>query len=103
MRAKEIYQRIERILDEWDPIGILQGVKPIKYSEGAIGEYSIYIEPIISVFLSKKSMYDYLVELYTELRDYPSEKIKKEIKFVASQITVVLSQSDLDDIQAEPW
>lgn len=99
MRIKEIHQNIERVLDKWDPIGILQDVKPTDYPEGAMGEYSIYIEPIISVFLSKKSMYDYLVELHTELRDYPSESMKREIKLVARRINDVLSHSSLNNMK----
>jgi len=99
MKKKEIYQRIEKILDKWDPIGILQDVQQINYSEGAIGEYNNYIEPIINVFLSNKSMYDYLIALHADLRDDPNEVIKEEIKLVANQIVDLLSKNDIEDIQ----
>lgn len=99
MKNSEIQQQIEKILDEWDPIGILQDVNPIAYQEGAIGEYNNYIKPIINTFLDKKSMYDYLVKLHTSLRDEPSEYIKEEIELVAKRIVDCLYQYDLKDIR----
>lgn len=99
MKKKEIYQQIEKILDEWDPIGILQDIEPINYTEDAIGEYSNYVKPIINIFMEKKSVYDYLVKLHAELRDDPNEYIKEEIKVVADRIVNFLSQYDIGNIQ----
>jgi len=52
MNETKIYQKVEKILDEWDPIGILQEAKPITYLEGTIGEYTRYVKPIIESYLS---------------------------------------------------
>ena len=99
MKNKEIYKGIERILDEWDPIGILQDVQLINYSEDAIGEYNNYVKTIINVFLSNKSMYDYLIALHSDLRDDPNDIMKEEIKLVANRIVHLLSKYDIEDIQ----
>ena len=96
MKKQEIYREVEKLLDEWDPIGILQEVKPINYVEGAIGEYSKYIEPIIEIYLSNQSIYDYLIKLQTELLDYPSESMKGEIKIVSERITKFLSNYKIE-------
>jgi len=99
MENVEIQQGIEKILDEWDPIGILQHVGMITYSKGVIGEYNSYIKPILHTFLNKKSMYDYLVKLHANLRDEPNEYVKKEIVLIAERIVSFLSQFDVKDVQ----
>ena len=101
MKSNESNQRIEKILDEWDPIGILQHVKPIIYHDDnrSIGEYSKYVKPIIRIFLENKSVYEYLIILHTDLRDDPNEQIMDEIKLVAERIEAVLSSCDLNEIK----
>lgn len=99
MKNNEINKQIERILDEWDPIGILQDIKPINYEDDSIGEYGNYVLPIIQVFIENRSVYDYLITLHTNLRDDPNEYIKEEIKLVAERIVNFLSQYDVAEIK----
>jgi len=99
MKSNEINKQIERILDEWDPIGALQDIKPIIYEDDSISEYSNYVLPIIQNFIENKSVYDYLIKLHTNLRDEPNEYIKEEIKLVAKRIVNLLSQYDVKEIK----
>ena len=99
MNKEEIADGIERILHEWDPIGILQGIGEIIHHQGSKGEYSKYIKPIVETYLSKNSMYDFLVNLHTDLRDYPNAEMKNEIRLVSDKIVIFLSQSNLVDLQ----
>lgn len=45
MTKEKFFEGLEKILDEWDPIGILHDFKPIRYINGVKGEYSKYVEP----------------------------------------------------------
>jgi hypothetical protein len=98
MRKQELYIEIEKLLDEWDPIGILQEIKPNNYAEGVIGEYSNYVEPIIEIYLSNQPIYEYLVSLQTKLWDAPNEIMKKETKIISEKIIQFLSQYKIEDI-----
>lgn len=99
MKQKAIFKELEKILDNWDPIGILQNVKPINYVEDTIGEYTMYISSIIEVYLSNQSVYDYLIKLQTDLVDNPGELMKEKIKIVAEKIVKLLSQYKKEDLQ----
>jgi hypothetical protein len=100
MNKDEIVLEIEKVLDEWDPIGVLQGYKPIIYRKGIIGEYTKYAEHIIEVYLSHQPIYDYLINLQTNLRGYPNEDMKEEIKLVAERINLFLSRCTIEDIRS---
>lgn len=69
MQREEKFESLERILEEWDPLGVLQDIRPPSSVKGSIGEYTRYIEEIIRIYVSKKSLYDYLVQLQTNLWD----------------------------------
>lgn len=99
MKKEEIVQNIEKILDEWDPIGILQDIKPITYPKDSIGEYSQYIKPILKIYLANQSIYDFLVKLQTDLFDYPNNEMKQEIKLVSERIINFLVKCKTVDIQ----
>ncbi len=93
MKNRELYLHIEKILDDWDPIGIQNIIKQKSVlRNGVYGEYTGYVEPIIATFLQKKSVYDYLVKLFTDLHDDPNEDEKEEIKIVATEIIDFLSE-----------
>lgn len=92
MEKRELYLHIERVLDDWDPIGIQNIVKQSVLRDGGYGEYTGYVEPIIATFLQKKSVYDYLVKLFTDLHDDPNEDEKEEIKILATSIIDFLSE-----------
>ncbi len=93
MVDQQLLKGIEKILDDWDPIGVLEDVKPIDYSTNAIGEYSGYINDIIEVYFYNNSLYNYLLNLYSQLRDDPNEAIKEEIKMVAKRLNEYLSSN----------
>jgi hypothetical protein len=99
MKKEEIFLRIEQMLDEWDPIGILQNVKPISYQRGIKGEYSQYVKPIIETFIANKSIYDFLVNMQESLWVYPNEEMNEEIKVVSERLVNFLSKCKLEDIQ----
>ncbi len=96
MEKKKIYLEVEKLLNDWDPIGILQEFKPINYYEGTTGEYSRYVEPIIEVYNSKESIYNYMIELQTDLLDYPNEKMKEKIKVISERIVKFLSEQEIE-------
>ena len=99
MKNIEIYRGIENILEDWDPIGILNGIKPVSYQEGTIGEYSRYVKPIIEKYLVKQSMVDYLIKLQTDLVDVPTTEMKEEINIIANRIELFLSKYSEDNIK----
>jgi hypothetical protein len=84
---------IEKLLDDWDPIGILQDAKPIDYSNFVQGEYTSYVEPIIQTFISKKSIKEYLVKLYTKLMHTPNFEVNNQINELSYKIDQILSTS----------
>jgi hypothetical protein len=90
---------IEKILDDWDPIGILQEFKPIQYFENAIGEYTSYITPILITYLQKKPVYDYLYNLQTEIMHIPNSLELTAIEIAAKKITKFLSGFSKEDIR----
>ena len=99
MINKEILLGIEKILDNWDPIGVLQNVKPIGYETRAFGEYSKYIHPLLNTYLSNASIYDFLIKLQSDLMDEPNEEIEEEIRSVSRQIMDYLSKYRLTEIE----
>ncbi len=92
---QKIYIGLQQILDDWDPIGILQYSQPINDSDNSIGEYNNYIEPIVNTYLANESIYDYLIELYSNLIDDPDDYVKEEIKLVTKRIVEFLSQHNM--------
>lgn len=86
MEIKDAILDVEKILDDWDPIGILDDFKPIVYTYGYKGEYTNYVEPVIKTFLAGKSVYEYLIMLHSDLIDEPDESDKREIKLVETRI-----------------
>ncbi len=99
MHEDKFILKVEKILDDWDPIGVLQDYIPITYHDVVIGEYSRYIKPIIETYLKGNSINDFLLNLYSLIRDYPNENIKEEIKEVYKKIIALLSEYDKDDIK----
>lgn len=92
MQRKSIIIEIDKLLDEWDPLGVLQQFKPIDYTIDAFGEYSSYVLPVIQTYLANQSVEDYLIQLHTDFRDYPNEEVEAEIKVVAEKMITLLSK-----------
>ena len=98
MQRKSAHIEVDKLLNEWDPIGVLQRFKPVDYSIDALGEYSHYVLPIIQTYLANLSVEDYLIQLQTNLWDYPNEEMKAEIKVIAGKIVARLSKYPKSDL-----
>jgi hypothetical protein len=94
MDKEDIFIGIEKILDDWDPLGILEEYKPISYKKGVIGEYSKYIKPIINVHLANQSLHDFLTNLYMHLLDNPNEQVKKEIELTSKKLIDLFAKTN---------
>ena len=90
MNRDELALEVEKILDEWDPIGILKMNEPIIYKIGVIGEYTKYAYFILEKLNSQQSINDYLIGLYTELKDNPDQTTKDEINIISNNIYILL-------------
>lgn len=98
MQRKPVLTEVDKLLDEWDPLGVLQQFKPIDYSIDALGEYSNYVVPVIQTYLANRSVEDYLIQLQTDLRDYPNKEMKVEIKIVAEKLIALLAKYPKSDL-----
>ena len=68
MDQELIIQGLDRLLDDWDPIGILQRFKPFKLDrKKTSGEYSKYVPLIINTYLANQSIYTCLANLHEYL------------------------------------
>jgi hypothetical protein len=94
-----IFIEIEKILDEWDPIGILQGINSINYNNGLVGEYSKYVLPLIQTYVNNQSLYDYLIKLQSNLWIFPDDEMQNEIKSISEKIDNFLSQYNIDELK----
>jgi hypothetical protein len=94
MDREDIFLGIEKILDDWDPLGILNEYKPIAYTKGVIGEYSKYIKPTIEAHLANQSFSSFLTKLHIQLRDNPNEEMEKEIEMTSKKLTLFFSGID---------
>jgi hypothetical protein len=77
---------INSVLAEWDPLGCQ--LEDFRYP---YTEYDKYIYPIIEVFKSGSSVYEYLIELKLNLFGGLNEELRNEIKEVAQKISHILS------------
>ncbi|MBS1772591.1 MAG: hypothetical protein JST82_07015 [Bacteroidetes bacterium] len=99
MNGKTIRIGINQILDEWDPICVLQDYIPIDYSDDALGEYTSYVIPVIKVYLSNQSIYDYLVKLHIDMWTEPNEEMDKAIMLAEHKIMNFLSRYTAEDVR----
>lgn len=98
MEAESILLGIEKILDDWDPLGVLQDVKPISYMEGLQGEYTKYVEPIIEKYISNGNLKLFLIDLHTQLWQPPNEEMMSEINETTKKLNTYLSSQKRGDI-----
>lgn len=93
MKTENVILEIEKLLDEWDPIGILQDSKRIVYIEGVRGEYTKYAEEIEKNFNHNNfnQIDTYLNDLYFYLSGVKiDEKYNEELNKLTNKIVDVL-------------
>ncbi|MBO0934933.1 hypothetical protein J2I47_00095 [Fibrella sp. HMF5335] len=103
MQHKSVLVEVGRLLDEWDPLEILQRFKPIDYGIDALGEYSSYVMPVIQTYLANRPIENYLIQLQTNLWDDPNEEQRASIKITTQKMVSLLSKyskSDLAELRA---
>lgn len=98
MSKEEVYNELQKLLDDWDPLGVYVGSKPLDYSMHTIGEYYNYIKPIVETYLEKKPIQDYLMQLERHLWGEPNEASMKVIEATAQKIFKYLEQFKAEDL-----
>jgi hypothetical protein len=79
---------INKVLTKWNPIGVPLSIAEI--------EYTSYIPKIIEVYKERKSIYSYLVYIYTEAMGYDINKEAEEAtKKANGQILQILDNVSL--------
>ena len=101
MDKEEIFLAIDKILDEWDPTGIIDTWKPLPdshYVKGMKGEYHEFIRPIIQIYVSNQSVYNFLVTVQEDISSN-NEIMNEHIRTTAKQIVDYLSNYNLEDLR----
>ncbi|HMC96905.1 MAG TPA: hypothetical protein VKG92_04590 [Flavobacteriales bacterium] len=93
MDKKVITERVNDILDEWDPIGA-------NHFQGMRGnEYIMYVPRVIGNYLSGIPTYESLDALQVELIDNSSQEMMVATRHAAHAIDTLLKSCDMAELR----